>query len=200
VLFLGIYYSYNMAGKILIAVIIVLLILILGEAGYLLYRANNQKITVSDVSKHKNPVRFPISASPTNSQSAPNPRLASPINQEQLFWFTKTNTIAHVSSKIEQKYEGKIFEINAGNFDDQGNISTVYELFLSDDQITDKSRMNSFLITEQIIKIASFTDSQSNTPLTITDLKKGDHVIIELVIDLTKPMGFGFEQFKITKL
>lgn len=181
-------------------VISLLILVIIVEAGYLLWmRARNQEILVNEPSGTNNPINFPVSQGQVTPLTT-TPVFTSAINQEQLFWFTKTHATAHVSSKIEQKYEGIVFEINSGSFDDRGTISTINELYISDGTVSDTSRMNSFLITEEIVRIASFRDAQSNTPFKITDLKKGDHVIIDLVIDLTKPMGFGFEQFSITRL
>ena len=189
-----------MIRKILIGFIVFFVLIILGESVYLLSsRKSSTKTQVTEKPTKTNTVHFPPTQI-TNYPTGTSEDFSSAINPDQLFWFTGTHATAHVSSKISQRYDGIVFDISSGDFEDNGTISTVYELYITDGKVSDKSRMNSFIITKQILDIATFTDVRSNTPFQIADLKKGDHVIIDLTIDLTKPMGFGFEQFTIQKL
>ncbi|HRN70510.1 MAG TPA: hypothetical protein PLS49_04970 [Candidatus Woesebacteria bacterium] len=187
-----------MSRRIIIATIIFFLFVIFFEILYIFVLSKNVQTSTSQPNNNTESIQNITNISPSlvpiNFQPA--------INQEILDFFKMTRSTAHVSSKISQQYKGTIYEITSQRYrNDSGDIYTVYELYLTDGDTTDKSLMNSFIITDQVLSIAKFIDQDTNNSFQITDLKNGDNITINHTIDLTKPSGtgVGYEKFEIIR-
>lgn len=184
-----------MVKRLLIGSIIFLFVIIIAEIFYL-FILPKKDIATDPVLTENDAVNALPPITPTLTPIPFTPA----INSEQLDWFKKTRSTAHVSSTITQKYKGIVYEIDTKQFkDDNGTVSTVYDLYLTDGNTSDKSQMNSFLITDSVLDIATFTDQETGESFQVTDLKSQDKLNINLTINLSKPYGSNVEQFEIIR-
>lgn len=186
-----------MFHRIITITILFLLLVILIEIVYIFILPQNTSPLRSETNKTESIQNITeTSPLPTSGNFQP------AINHEVLDYFKKTRNTAHISSKISQQYKGVVHEISSQRYrNENGEIYNVYEIYLTDGNITDTNQMNSFIITDQVLGIANLLDQNTNDSFQISDLKKGDNITINHIIDLTKPSGNGvaYEKFEIIR-
>lgn len=169
-------------NKILLVLFILLLIISASEAGYYLFSQKQPPITVK-----KN---LTTNSLPKDSNSAINSEVLSSLS------FLKKGVL--LSSVLDSQFRGSVIEVNSSG----GTTKNGFQYKLKIVILGQNGLWNSFYFTENELSKIKFLEKNVETikAINLTDLRKGDIILLNEKLDITKDSNNSLISCEITKI